>query len=135
MTTFTSPRVEDAATELARLDTPALAALAGLDPAAVDAGTGAALRAVRADVCETARCDVEDLGENASEDFAVNADHDYPGTLVPARRLAAALTREILAARNEECRTCGGTGEAWFDVETASGRVVEDMVACYCGGV
>ena len=33
----------------------------------------------------------------------------------------------------EPCTICGGTGEVWFDVELADGRVREDMRPCGCG--
>lgn len=131
--------VADAVADIGRMPVADLAVRAGLDPAEVDVPVGGLLNAVREAVCEEVHGDdtlpaavIIEVVECALGDAEVGDAAEaalYPTLL----RLACSLADLVGEAREDECRACRGTGECWFDVETASGRVVEDMVPCNCG--
>jgi hypothetical protein len=131
--------VREAVTDIGRLPITGLATRAGLDPHTIDVETAAILSDLREYIAEETHTDDElpaTVILEAVEIVLGDAelpDSDEAALYQPLLRLACALADQVSAARADECRSCRGTGEIWFDVEDSTGRVVEDMCRCNCG--
>lgn len=131
--------VSAAVDDIARLPVAELAAHAGLDPAEVDLAVTGLLNGVRESVTEEVHAEdalpparIIEITETVLGDAELG-DAAEAAFYLPLLKLTCALSNLISEARSQECRSCRGTGECWFDVETSSGRVAEDMVPCRCG--